>query len=101
MYEIRNTHRVIPPMVIDVDNRLIHPSKYRRELMGALVEVRFTMTHCVKTVYLDRPKVDEYFADIVSIRIIQPPPKTSQEVDDSEDVGEGSSGRAVKRKKIA
>ncbi|EKM53753.1 uncharacterized protein PHACADRAFT_98432 [Phanerochaete carnosa HHB-10118-sp] len=67
-------HAVLIP-AYDMHGELIHSSFYRHRLEGALVAVRFTLTHwAIKNGNSDG--TDIYTADIVNIRVLAPPKPT-------------------------
>lgn len=61
---------VIPIPAYDMHGELIDPDCYRRRLEGALVAVRFTLTH--RSVN----SRDIYTADVENIRVLSPPKPT-------------------------
>ncbi|THH11173.1 hypothetical protein EW146_g8136 [Bondarzewia mesenterica] len=73
---IVNTHCVIPIPVYDMYRTLVSPNLYQSHLVGALVEVHFTITHWSIGPKCDQSSggaADTYMADVVSIRVIAPP----------------------------
>ncbi|KAJ7612106.1 hypothetical protein FB45DRAFT_760134 [Roridomyces roridus] len=74
------THQVYRLPAYDTDGDLIHPSKYREKLMGAVVEVAFTLQHWEIVSKLEdgrQRKTDAFGADIQRMRVlVSPPPRT-------------------------
>jgi hypothetical protein len=71
--EMKNTHRVVPIPAYDIAGKLIPPTDYRAQLMGAVVELYFTLTHWSIGPKDKVPRSDTYVADIVSMRVVSPP----------------------------
>ena len=72
--EMRGKYYVVPIPAYDMHGELIHPSFYRRRLEGALVALRFTLTHW--SIGKGTNGADVYSADIVNIRVLAPPKPT-------------------------
>lgn len=64
------THRVVPLPAYDMHGELIEPKSYVTRLVGALVQVHFTMSH----IPIATTRTDRFMADIVSVRVLAPPP---------------------------
>ena len=67
--EMTHTHHVNYIEAFDMHGTLIFPTMYRRYLEGALVQVRFSMSHWAD----DSDETDSYASDIVSMRVLVPP----------------------------
>ncbi|KAI5891229.1 uncharacterized protein SCHCODRAFT_02689460 [Schizophyllum commune H4-8] len=66
-----HSYKVVPLPAYGADGHLIRPTLYRAALVGALVEVRFTLRHH----YIGR--YNNFTADVISINIISPPSTNS------------------------
>lgn len=64
---------VVPLPAYDVDGNLIRPQHYRDALLGATVEVHFTLTHWTISARAGEEPADVYAADIQYIRVLVPP----------------------------
>jgi hypothetical protein len=69
--EMVTTHCVKPLEAFDMHGRLINPTSYHHQLEGALVQMRFTVTH----LSIVGKKPDCFMANIVSMRVLVPPQK--------------------------
>ncbi|THH01020.1 hypothetical protein EW026_g1589 [Hermanssonia centrifuga] len=69
--EMKGKHYVVPIPAYDMRGDLIHPGYYRCRLEGALVVLRFNLTHWA--IKRAGGGTDVYVADIVSIRVLAPP----------------------------
>ncbi|KAM6490330.1 hypothetical protein JOM56_014307 [Amanita muscaria] len=67
-----NTHRVNYVDAYDIQGKRIKPGDYRKRLQGALVLMRFTMTHWAFKAKPGQLATDTFVADIVSIRMLKP-----------------------------
>ena len=71
-----DTHRVNYLEAYDMHGRLIEPSRYRRHLQGAMVQMHFTLTHWSidqkKKGQVLVPACDTFAADIYSMRVLIP-----------------------------
>ncbi len=68
---MKGKHYVVPIPAYDMRGDLIHPGYYRCRLEGALVVLRFNLTHWA--IKRAGGGTDVYVADIVSIRVLAPP----------------------------
>ena len=73
---MEKTHRVNYLEAFDMHERLIQPSKYRKVLQGALVQMHFTMTHWYIGPKGQRHASDVFVADIYSMCVLTPPKAT-------------------------
>ena len=64
---MKGSYRAIPVPAYNIDNHLIHPVSYHHELQGALVEIHFTLSHCVFK------NKDAFTADIHTLHVLRAP----------------------------
>ncbi|KAI5982958.1 hypothetical protein EDD15DRAFT_2202440 [Pisolithus albus] len=69
LVRLKHSHILHPVPAYDLNNDLLHPTTYRRCLRGAIVEIRFTLTHWS----IASTKRDVYGAVMKAIRILVPP----------------------------
>jgi hypothetical protein len=67
------THRVIPIPAFDIHGDIIHPTKYRAMLQGAIVAVFFALTHNHIPPRNGTPACSAFSPDILHIRVLVPP----------------------------
>lgn len=68
---MQGTHCVIPLPAYDIDGNLISPREYRAKLKGALVVMRFDLTHWTISAKQGRPATDTFVANIRRIDILE------------------------------
>jgi hypothetical protein len=75
LLEMRDTHTANYINAYDVRGRMINPENYRKMLQGAIVQMRFTMTHFSIGAKKNKEEeaCDTYIGDIDSIRVVIPP----------------------------
>ncbi|KAI0633922.1 hypothetical protein C8Q77DRAFT_1036223, partial [Trametes polyzona] len=64
---------IVPLPAYNVEGNLIRPQDYRTALMGAIVEVHFTLTHWTISARASEEPADVYVADIQYMRVLVPP----------------------------
>lgn len=74
---ILHTHRPIPLPAYNVSGELIQPDRCRKELVGSIARITFTLKHW----YIDNRKRENeqknvFVADVQSIRILVEPPQS-------------------------
>jgi len=70
---MHNSHTVNPVPAYDRDGELILPQRYKASLRGAVVTVRFTLTHWSIGRRGDDSAVDVYVPNLHSMRVLIPP----------------------------
>jgi len=70
---MHTSHTVNPVLAYDIDEKLIVPQRYRTRLVGAVVIIRFTVTHWSFGRRVNDPAVDRYVANLVHMRVLVPP----------------------------
>lgn len=66
--ELSQTHHICPIEAFGFHGESIPPGQYTRHLKGALVQIYFTLGHAMVN------KLNTYSAEIVTIRVLAPPP---------------------------
>jgi hypothetical protein len=67
------THTVVPLPAYDAEGNLISPREYRSKLKGALVAMRFDLTHWAFPARAGRPAADTFVANIRRIDMLEDP----------------------------
>jgi hypothetical protein len=79
LQELQNSHRVVPLAAYDLGGQLIHPNQYRQKLQGALVLVRFFLTHWFINARRGQSAIDTFSADVVTLRMLDPAPGSNRQ----------------------
>ena len=70
MHVIQHSHVVNILPAYDRDNKLIPLERYRKDLAGAMVEIKFSLSHRIIPAGPERPGYDEYSANIINLRVL-------------------------------
>lgn len=97
-----HTHVPVPIPAFDKEGNQIMPADWNSKLRGADVIVKFTVSHQWLGKTATRERTDNYYADIVEIRLLREPrpPPTSPLKRGRDEASDSRVGKTPKSKKL-